>query len=221
MTYAVEKPSFVKRPDDPAALTSNQSHEEGVMIGECVNYDGPGLLVLLPLPTCLSCDILATMKHLTALALITLAALQAWAGGGSWSGLCLGIPNGDTVTVLQGLQPVKIRLHGIDCPELGQPFGTKARQFTASLVFDQKVTIEPRGTDRDGLTVAWVYLNGMNINYELVKVGMAWWDRTYAPNDRTLESLEGEARAARRGLWSDPNPVPPWGWKAQKKNPKK
>lgn len=50
---------------------------------------------------------------------------------------------------------------------------------------------------------------------ELVRAGLAWWYRHYAPRDRELERLEAQARAARRGLWADKDPVPPWEWRKE------
>jgi hypothetical protein len=55
--------------------------------------------------------------------------------------------------------------------------------------------------------------DGKLLNHELVGQGMAWWYRKYAPADRELERLEQEARAAKRGLWSQPGAVPPWEWR--------
>ena len=56
--------------------------------------------------------------------------------------------------------------------------------------------------------------DGRNLNREIVKAGFAWWFRKYAPKDTELEALESEARAARRGLWADPRPVPPWEYRS-------
>lgn len=53
----------------------------------------------------------------------------------------------------------------------------------------------------------------MNLNQELVKHGWCWWYRKYAPLDAELEKLEKEARDAKKGLWVDPKPVPPWEWR--------
>jgi endonuclease YncB( thermonuclease family) len=50
----------------------------------------------------------------------------------------------------------------------------------------------------------------MNLYLELVKQGWCWWYRKYAPGDTMLEGLEHEARAGRKGLWTDPQQVPPW-----------
>jgi micrococcal nuclease len=49
-----------------------------------------------------------------------------------------------------------------------------------------------------------------------VKTGMDWAYRRYL-TDRSLIVLEQQARPARRGLWSDPAPVPPWKWRRTRK----
>jgi endonuclease YncB( thermonuclease family) len=128
-----------------------------------------------------------------------------------FSGKVVAIADGDTLSVLRDGKAVKIRLHGIDTPEKAQPFATQARQFTSDLVFGQTVTVKVREVDRYGRLVGEVILpDGRSLNHELVAAGMAWWYRQYAKDDATLEALETEARAARRGLWSDPHAVAPW-----------
>jgi endonuclease YncB( thermonuclease family) len=73
--------------------------------------------------------------------------------------------------------------------------------------------VRVRGRDRYGRTIGDVFLpDGRHLNQELVRAGYAWWYRRYSADQR-LAALEGEARAARRGLWTDPNPQPPWEWR--------
>lgn len=129
----------------------------------------------------------------------------------------VGVSDGDTLTVLRDDKVrVKIRLHGIDAPELGQDFGTRAKQAASQLAFGREVTVRPRGTDKYGRTVAEVLLpDGRLLNHELVRSGHAWWYRKYAPTDRELERLEVDAREAKRGLWSQPGAVAPWEWRAR------
>ena len=68
--------------------------------------------------------------------------------------------------------------------------------------------------DRYGRTIADVLLpDGTHVNHTLVKNGWWWWYRKYAPEDMTLEGLEKEAREEKKGLWADPQPVPPWEWR--------
>ena len=134
-----------------------------------------------------------------------------------FTGKVVGISDGDTISVLREGKAVKVRLHGVDTPEKAQAFGTQARQFTGDLAFQQTVTVMIRDTDRYGRLVGEVLLpDGRSLNQELVKAGMAWWYRPYAPNDTTLAQLEAEARTAKRGLWADAHPVPPWQWRKAK-----
>jgi endonuclease YncB( thermonuclease family) len=131
-----------------------------------------------------------------------------------FTGKAVGISDGDTVSVLREGKAVKVRLHGVDTPEKTQAFGTQARKFTSDLAFQQTVTVVIRATDRYGRLVGEVLLpDGRSLNQELVKAGMAWWYRPYAPNDIMLAQLEAEARTAKRGLWADAHPVPPWEWR--------
>jgi micrococcal nuclease len=107
-----------------------------------------------------------------------------------------------------------VRLYGIDSPERKQTFGTRARQHTDALAHEKLVRVEVKSMDRNGRTVGVIFLSdGRNLNHELVRAGFAWWVPKYARNDHELERLEQDARKAKRGLWADPNPVPPWEYR--------
>lgn len=126
----------------------------------------------------------------------------------------IGILDGDTIDVLHNHQTKRIRLNGIDCPEKGQAYGQKAKHAASDLVFGKEVTIQTHGYDKYKRTIGDVFLpDGTNVNHTLVKDGWCWWYRKYASRDVMLEGLEVEARKARRGLWADPQPVPPWEWR--------
>ena len=135
-----------------------------------------------------------------------------------WTALVVGVHDGDTLTVLRGRVQVKVRLDGIDCPEKAQPYGNRAQRKTAELTFDRTVTVLTTKKDRYGRTLAVIILpNGHSLNDELLRAGLAWWFRQYAPRDRSLACLEETARDARLGLWADSDPVPPWLWRKEKK----
>jgi endonuclease YncB( thermonuclease family) len=131
----------------------------------------------------------------------------------------VGVADGDTLTVLRDDRTTeRVRLHGIDAPERGQPFSDRARQFTATLAAGQRVRVEPTDRDRHGRLVAELVLpDGRQLTHAVVEAGYAWWFRRFAPADTTLARLEAEARAARRGLWADRRPVPPWEWRAARR----
>jgi endonuclease YncB( thermonuclease family) len=119
--------------------------------------------------------------------------------------------DGDTIEVLHNTHPERVRLSSIDCPERGQAYGQKAKHAASALVFGKEVTLQTHGKDKYGRTLADVLLpDGTNDNNELVKDGWCWWYRKYAPGDTQLEGLEKSARDAKKGLWQDPAPVPPW-----------
>jgi micrococcal nuclease len=130
-----------------------------------------------------------------------------------FTGKVVGVADGDTITVMRLGRGEKVRLYGIDCPEKGQAFGNRAKQFTSEMVFGKEVLVKTHGYDKYGRILGDVFTpEGQSLNQELVRAGYAWWFRRYS-NDRNLERLEAEARANKVGLWADPHAVPPWEWR--------
>ncbi|MGE0262114.1 MAG: thermonuclease family protein [Candidatus Obscuribacterales bacterium] len=126
-------------------------------------------------------------------------------------GKVVGIADGDTITIKCGDSRLRVRLFGIDCPEKLQPFGKEATEFTASIALNRKVQVTSVDRDRYGRTVGYVQLNNGDIlNYLLVSNGLAWWSRQYAPEEIQIATRELLARTRHLGLWSDPDPTPPW-----------
>lgn len=133
----------------------------------------------------------------------------------SLRGRVVGISDGDTLTLLtQNRQQVKIRLHGIDAPELRQAWGQRAKQALSSLTFRQLVSVQETDQDQYGRVVGIVYRNQLSINEALITSGHAWVYREYNKNKRWT-ALETEAREKRRGLWNlHPNQrIPPWDYR--------
>ena len=85
---------------------------------------------------------------------LILPAMDAISAADDFSGKVVGISDGDTITVLRDRTPVKIRLSGIDCPETGQDFGSRAKSVAFELAFGKVVTVHPSRKDRYGRTVA-------------------------------------------------------------------
>jgi endonuclease YncB( thermonuclease family) len=104
---------------------------------------------------------------------------------------------------------VKVRLEGIDCPELAQPYGKVAKLFTSEHVFGRQVQVTSTAVDRYGRIVGRVTVDGRDLSEAIVSAGLAWHYTEYS-RDLTLDALERAARASRRGLWAEKNPVPPW-----------
>jgi len=128
----------------------------------------------------------------------------------------VGISDGDTIKVLKNGKQVKIRLAAIDCPEKSQPYGQAAKRFTSDMVAGKIVKVSEVDTDRYGRIIGFVFTDDVDLNKELLKAGLAWHYKRYS-SDPVLASIEMQARAAKRGLWSEPNPVAPWEYRRMKK----
>jgi len=136
----------------------------------------------------------------------------------SWacSGRVVGVTDGDTIKVLCEGVETKVRLNQIDAPERNQAFGNKSKEVLSNLVFNRSVRLDVVDTDRYGRSVATVWVGDMDANREMVRLGFAWAYRKYLRDDSLL-AVENDAKAARRGLWSDPNPVAPWEFRKAKR----
>jgi len=137
----------------------------------------------------------------------------------SIAGVVRHVVDGDTFDVTTGGgQIVRVRLEGIDCPERGQPFSRLATGFTRSLVFGQRVTVSVKSLDRNGRLVGRVFADGKDIGLALTTEGLAWHSLEYS-SDAMLAAAERAARQKHVGLWSDPEPVPPWVARRARRRP--
>lgn len=138
-------------------------------------------------------------------------------------GRVVGVADGDTVTVLDASNTqTKVRLIGIDAPEKRQAFGSRSKEHLSDLVFNRQVTVEHSKQDKYGRTVGKIFVDGVDANLEQVKVGLAWhykqYQREQSVEDRTTYAqAEEHAKAAKRGLWVDRDPTPPWDWRHRQK----
>ena len=132
------------------------------------------------------------------------------------------IVDGDTLDLLvdeeDGPKQIRVRLEGIDAPESGQPWGKRATEYLSDLVHSETVEVLSIGEDRYGRTLGRIYIGEdeqrLDVNHALVAQGLAWHYKQYS-DDEDLSEAEIDARRARWGLWSDPNPIPPWDWRRQ------
>lgn len=149
---------------------------------------------------------------LLAISLLTLSAAEI-------RGKVVAITDGDTIKVLDDLDKgvLKIRLNKIDAPEKNQAFGQKSKQYLSNLVFGKQVIIRFKEIDRYGRILGLIYIDGVEVNLQMVKAGMAWH---YAYYDKTPAYIEAEkkARASKVGLWIDPEPISPYEFRKSRKS---
>ena len=144
------------------------------------------------------------------------------------TGKVLRVADGDTILLLTAeSKRQSVRVVGIDAPEPAQPFGRDAREHLQRLLGTRDVRAECLKVQDGGSLLCKLWAHpadcascGLTLDVGLAQVsaGMAWWNRRYAhdqsPEDQArYETAEAEARAAKRGLWADKAPVPPWDWR--------
>lgn len=135
----------------------------------------------------------------------------------SFNAKVIGVYSGDSIVVsMSDGKQLKVRMEGIDCPELDQLYGDSAKLATVGLCFKKNVRIDKVGLDTYGRTLAFVYIGDLCLNKELLRLGMAWHYKQYS-NDPELAKLEDEARLNKVGLWSQTNPQAPWDFRHDKK----
>lgn len=131
-------------------------------------------------------------------------------------GECLYVYDGDTVLMDSAGKKVKIRLAGIDAPELSQEFGDKSRSLLSRLIEKKKISVSVTGEDSYGRFIGTVFIDGLDINAVMLKNGAAWH---YKDFDKSMEyaELESLARKERLGLWSSRSIMAPWEYRKQNK----
>jgi micrococcal nuclease len=130
-------------------------------------------------------------------------------------GIVVSVIDGNTIEVESpDAQKYKLLLVGIDCPELGQEYGEKAKTFLEKIILNKPVTITMQGKDRWGNQLAVVKIKGTkDPRVELLKEGLAW---TAEKNpDPNLDAYKMTAQEKGRGLWQLENPTPPWTYRRQ------
>jgi micrococcal nuclease len=136
--------------------------------------------------------------------------------GETVTGRCVGIHDGDSITILvdtpDGKRQAKVRLDGIDAPELGQPFSRVSRAALAEMVFERECAVESRGADKYGRTIGRVAVDGADVNAAMLDSELVWHFKKYDSRPE-MAAREDAARAAGIGLWEGPDPTPPWDWR--------
>jgi len=157
-----------------------------------------------------------TKKFLTVL--VMLALMTVFGQAQEITGKVVGVHDGDTITLLTAeKEQVKVRLEGIDAPELKQAFGNASKQSLSDMVFGNLVRLEVAGKDKYRRTLGHVFVGETLVNLAQVKRGFAWHYKKYS-KDAELGEAEAKAREAHLGLWKDASPVAPWDWRSASKN---
>ncbi|ENL6147921.1 thermonuclease family protein [Campylobacter upsaliensis] len=123
--------------------------------------------------------------------------------------------DGDTIELLaktskenpyNHIAKLKIRLYGIDAPELKQAYGKEAKEFLSALVLKQEVSLIIENKDKYDRFVGTLFLKGQDINKEMVKNGYA---HAYESFSKKYLAEQADAKMFKLGLWQDERVMSP------------
>lgn len=140
----------------------------------------------------------------------------------------IAVLDGDTVLIRRAGGLVKIRLAEIDAPEVAhavldgltsssqkdQAFGEASKRSLSGMVLGKQVDVVTQAVDQYGRLVAKLSIDGLDVNAEQVRRGMAW-EYSHHYGNHALVALQEEAKQAARGLWARDKPIPPGDWRRQ------
>lgn len=132
--------------------------------------------------------------------------------GAEFTAKVIAVLDGDTLLVKRGSGLTKIRMAEIDAPEKAQVFGETSRQSLSGMVLGKQIKVASQAVDQYGRMVAHISVDGLDVNAEQIRRGMAWEYSNFHGN-HALVALQNEAKQVPRGLWALSNPTPPWEWR--------
>lgn len=137
-------------------------------------------------------------------------------------GTVYNVVDGDTVElkVPNQSQLVRIRVYGIDAPELKQSYGLEAKKALSNLLTkNAEVEVVEQEIDIYNRVVGRIFIDGTEVSPTMLATGNAWVYTHYCDISECNQwkSLSKTARQAKKGLWQEKNPTPPWTWRKQNK----
>jgi micrococcal nuclease len=136
--------------------------------------------------------------------------------------------DGDTVLCVQDGVQIKVRLVGIDAPEIshnkreaGQPYSQQSMKYLAGLVLNKTVEIKGYGNDQYNRVLGELFIDNKNINLEMIKTGLAEAYKGKAAKGFNTDSYivsEAAAKKSSKGMWTLGNKyISPSDWRKMQK----
>ena len=125
------------------------------------------------------------------------------------SGKVIRVSDGDTILLQSGSQRIKVRMYGIDAPELKQNYGEDSKNYLEKRILNKNVDVKVINEDKYGRKVGKVFYKNKDINLEMIKTGNAWFYEYHAKKEKEYRKASKSAQEQKLGLWKDKNPQNP------------
>ena len=125
------------------------------------------------------------------------------------SGKVIRVSDGDTILIQSGSQKIRVRMYGIDAPELKQKYGEESKKYLEKSIMDKNVDIKVINQDQYGRKVGKVFYKNKDINLEMLETGNAWFYEYHAKHEKDYRKAFKNAKEQKLGLWKDKNPQNP------------
>lgn len=128
----------------------------------------------------------------------------------AFDGVVTRVSDGDTLWIkpFDERRPLKLRLRGIDAPEICQAWGLQARQALSAQVLGAAVHVDEGPNDDHGRRLGRLMRGDVDVGAQMVRSGLAWSYR-YRGDPGPYRAEEAAARAEHRGLFADPGALSP------------
>jgi micrococcal nuclease len=152
------------------------------------------------------------------LALVLVAVSFCFAAEAWVKGIAQDVHDGDTFKLNVNGEVIKIRVYGIDAPEINQEYGEESGKALRELINGKELRLRIQNKDVYGRTVGEPWLgDSLNISLWMVKNGNAWWYKNYSKKRSDLKDAQAEAKEKKLGIWANSDPVAPWDFRKKKK----
>lgn len=125
------------------------------------------------------------------------------------SGKVIRVSDGDTILLQSGSQRIKVRMYGIDAPELKQNYGEDSKNYLEKRILNKNVDVKVINEDKYGRKVGKVFYKNKDINLEMIKTGNAWFYEYHAKKEKEYRKASKSAQEQKLELWKDKNPQNP------------
>ena len=125
--------------------------------------------------------------------------------------------DGDTINIVdENNTEYRVRFQAVDAPEHYQDFGDASRKHLHSLIFGKTVQVKVDKIDHHDRVVGRIWLGNRDIEQEMLEAGLVWHYVKFNKEAKLAEAQK-KAQEAKLGIWSKPNPTPPWEWRYQQR----